>query len=164
MAVTRSNRQRGFSLLELMVVLTIVSVLGLLTVPVLQLSQQRVKEQELRHALREIRAALDAYKRAAEEGEIDTPATASGYPPSLELLVEGVAPRLEGKKKNTKLYFLRRVPRDPLNDRPDISASATWGKRSFDSEATDPREGEDIYDVFSLSPKVGLNAIPYALW
>jgi general secretion pathway protein G len=156
-----SRRLAGFTLLELMVTLAIVAVLGLLTVPVLQISVQRAKEQELRLALREIRAALDAYKRAGDEGEIEVPVDASGYPPSLEVLVDGVARRDANKKG--KLYFLRRVPRDPMADT-ELSATATWGKRSYASEANDPHEGVDVYDVYSLSSKPGLNGIPYSAW
>jgi general secretion pathway protein G len=137
-------------------------VLGVLTVPVVEVTLQRGKEQSLRHALREIRAALDAYKRAADEGAIEVSSDASGYPPSLEILVEGV-PRRDDRKKG-KLYFLRRIPRDPMNEHAEISPSATWGKRSYSSEASDPRDGEDIFDVFSLSGKTGLNGIAYKAW
>ena len=158
----QSKRTSGFTLLELMVTLTIVAMLGMLTVPVLQVAVQRGKEEQLRQALREIRNALDAYKKAADEGEIEIPTEASGYPPNLDILAEGV-PRRESKKKG-KLYFLRRVPRDPMNDRTELTASATWGKRSFASEARDPVEGDDVYDVYSLSSKAGLNGTPYSAW
>ena len=158
----RRKRQAGFTLIELMVTLVIVAVLGMLTVPVVEVTLQRGKERDLRHALRELRDALDAYKRASEEGTIETANDASGYPPNLEMLVEGVLLRDDSKKG--KLYFLRRIPRDPVNDQPDLSPSATWGKRSFASEASDPREGDDIFDVYSMSDKTGLNGIPYKAW
>lgn len=157
-----NRRETGFTLIELMVTLVIVSVLGLLTVPVVEVTMQRAKEQSLRHALREIRDALDAYKRAADEGAIDVAADASGYPPSLEILVDGV-PKRDDRKKG-KLFFLRRIPRDPMNGHLELSPSATWGKRSFASEANDPREGDDVFDVYSLSGKVGLNGIAYPVW
>ena len=111
------SRQNGFTLIELVVTLAIVAVLGLLTVPVLQVTRQRIKEQALQHALREIRDALDAYKRAADAGVIDVDIEASGYPATLEVLVDGV-PRQENLKKQknvSKLYFLRRIPRDPMD-------------------------------------------------
>jgi len=158
----RSERNAGFTLIELMVTLVIVAVLGMLTVPVVEVTLQRGKERDLRHALREIRDALDAYKRASEEGAIESVNDASGYPPNLEMLVEGV-PRRDDRKKG-KLYFLRRIPSDPMNDRPDLSPSATWGKRSFASEASDPHEGEDIFDIYSVSGKTGLNGTPYMAW
>jgi general secretion pathway protein G len=157
-----SKPASGFTLIELMVTLAIVALLGALTVPVLQVAAQRSKEEQLRHALREIRDAIDAYKKAGDEGEIDIPAEASGYPPNLDLLVEGVT-RKETRKKG-KLYFLRRVPRDPMDERLEVSASATWGKRSFASEAKDPAEGDDVFDVYSLSSKNGLNGTPYSAW
>lgn len=162
MEVTRNKALRGFTLLELLVVLAIVAVLGGLLAPVLQVSVQRSKEQQLRHALQEIRDALDAYKRASEEGTIETAPEGSGYPPSLELLAEGVTPR--DPKKKGKMYFLRRVPRDPMNEQRELAAAQTWGKRSYDSEPQAPREGADVYDVFSLSTKVGLDGTPYAAW
>jgi general secretion pathway protein G len=137
-------------------------VLALLTVPVAQVTMQRSKEQDLRHALREIRGAIDAYKKAADEGLLELPDDSTGYPPTLEVLVEGV-PKRDDRKRG-KLYFLRRIPRDPMNDQPALSDSATWGKRSYDSEASDPREGADVYDVFSLSEVAGLNDVPYKKW
>jgi general secretion pathway protein G len=161
----RLERQAGFTLLELVVTLAIVAVLGVLTVPVMEVTRQRVKEQSLTRALREIRGALDAYKRAADDGLIEVDMEASGYPANLNVLVEGV-PRVEGKKKskNTKLYFLRRVPRDPMDESGLPNAADTWGKRSFASEPIDPREGDDVFDVYSRSQKLGLNGLAYNKW
>jgi len=161
----RLNRQAGFTLLELVVTLAIVAVLGVLTVPVMEVTRQRVREQTLSQALHEIRAALDAYKRAADAGLIDVDNEASGYPASLDVLVDGV-PRMEGKKKSSsaKLYFLRRVPRDPMDESGAPNAADTWGKRSFNSEANDPREGDDVFDVYSRSQKLGLNGVAYNRW
>ena len=162
MPSVRPSRSAGFTLLELMVTLAIVAVLGLLTVPVLQISVQRAKEQELRTALHEIRGALDAYKRAAEANDIEVPPEASGYPPNLEMLVSGV-PWRDPQKKG-KLYLLRRLPRDPMNPQTELSPVATWGQRSYASEASDPQSGADVFDVYSLSNKLGLNGIPYSAW
>lgn len=159
----RSDCQRGFTLIELVVTLAIVAMLGMLTVPVVQVGIQRTKEAELRRALHEIRTALDAYKKASEAGLIKEPESlTSGYPPSLDILASGVD-RLNDKT-NARLYFLRRVPRDPMNKDETLTASSTWGKRSYDSETANPQEGADVYDVFSRSLDVGLNGVPYSAW
>lgn len=159
----RSDGQRGFTLLELIITLAIVAMLGMLTVPVIHMGIQRTKETELRRALHDIRTALDAYKKASEDGLIKEPeSVTSGYPPSLDILANGVD--RQDNKTSAKMYFLRRLPRDPMNKDDTLSASSTWGKRSYDSEPSNPQEGADVYDVFSTSLDVGLNGVPYSLW
>lgn len=146
---------KGFTLIELLIVVAIVALLASIAAPLAELGYQRGKEQELRYALREIREAIDAYKRASDEGKIERKADASGYPPSLATLVEGVEEKTNPEK--TKIYFLRRIPKDPLG-------GEEWGLRSYASPADDPRDGRDVYDVYSRSEAVGLNKLPYREW
>lgn len=146
---------KGFTLIELLIVVAIVALLASIAAPLAELGYQRGKEQELRYALREIREAIDAYKRASDEGKIEHKADASGYPPSLATLVEGVEEKTNPEK--TKIYFLRRIPKDPLG-------GEEWGLRSYASPADDPRDGKDVYDVYSRSEAVGLNKLPYREW
>ncbi len=153
---------KGFTLIELLVTLAILALLGTLVLPVAEVTVQRRDEQELRRALREIRAGLDAYKKAGDEGRVSKAADASGYPERLELLVEGV-PDLRSPKQ-ARIYFLRRLPRDPFNPDAELPDAATWGKRSYASEPDEPKEGDDVYDVYSTSQRIGLNGIPYNKW
>ena len=146
---------KGFTLIELLIVVAIVALLASIAAPLAELSYQRGKEQELRHALREIRDAIDAYKRANDEGKIERKADATGYPPSLAALAEGVARK--DTPQELKLYFLRRIPRDPVS-------GEEWGLRSYASSADNPQPGKDVYDVYSRSDGVGLNQVPYREW
>jgi len=146
---------KGFTLIELLIVVAIVALLASIAAPLAEPGYQHGKEQALRYALREIREAIDAYKRASDEGKIERKADASGYPPSLATLVEGVEEKTNPEK--TKIYFLRRIPKDPLG-------GEEWGLRSYASPADDPRDGKDVYDVYSRSEAVGLNKLPYREW
>ncbi|SEL01181.1 type II secretion system protein [Nitrosovibrio tenuis] len=153
---------RGFSLVELTTVVAIMAILASSAVPLYELTVKREKEQELRVALRQIREAIDAYKRAVNDGRVAREAEKSEYPRKLEDLVEGVPDIKDASKR--KIYFLRRLPRDPMSDDPSLSAAATWGKRAYESPPDNPQDGEDIFDVYSRSPLTGLNGIAYDKW
>ena len=155
-------RARGFTLIELLVTVVIIGLLASIALPMTELIVQRSKEQELRVALREIRTAIDVYRKVWDEGRIQRGVDDSGYPKSLEVLVEGVEDAKSPKR--VKIYFLRRIPRDPMVSDTRSAASETWGKRAYKSPPQDPQEGEDVYDVYSLSNKKGLNGVPYREW
>lgn len=153
---------RGFTLIELLVTLAILATLATLVIPVAQLQVQRTKEQQLRSALIDMRAAIDAYKKASDEGRIRREAGVSGYPKTLDILVEGVDDQRDPKRK--KLFFLRQVPRDPFYEDASAPDADTWAKRSYASEAAEPTEGDDVYDIRSRSSLVGLNGIALKRW
>lgn len=155
-------KQAGFTLIELLITLSILALLATITVPIARLSVQRSQEQDLRAALRDIRAGIDAYQRAGAEGRIPRPIGSTGYPPNLDILVEGVVDQRDPKRN--KIFFMRRIPRDPMNPDMSLSEAESWGKRSYRSEANDPQEGDDIYDVYTRSTDIGLNGVPYSKW
>ena len=162
MAGGRASGVQGFTLIELVITVAIVALLASVALPVSELAVQRTKEQELRRTLRQVREAIDAYKQASDEGRIRKSVGDSGYPKKLEDLAEGVDDQKNPKKE--KIYFLRRIPRDPFNADPTLSAAATWGKRSYASAPDDPKEGDDVFDVFSIAQGKGINGQPYRDW
>lgn len=157
-----TDRSKGFTLIELIIAVAIVAVLAMLAAPLMEATATRQKEQDLRSALREIRGAIDAYHQAVLDKRIQTSPDATGYPPDLESLAAGV-PDIT-KPDLRKIYFLRRLPRDPFFPDPEAAPQETWGKRSYASPPNLPQEGEDVFDVYSFSEKEGLNGIPYREW
>jgi general secretion pathway protein G len=155
-------RARGFTLVELVVTIAIVGILASAAVPLAELAMQRQKEMELARGLREIRTALDAYKKAWDDGRLEKKVDQSGYPPNLETLVQGVPDAKDAQKK--RIYFLRRLPRDPFFPDPAARAHDTWGKRSYASPPDAPAAGADVFDVYSLANGRGLNGVAYREW
>ena len=159
---TPARQMKGFSYIEMMVTLLILSVLATIAIPAVENIAQRRKEAELREALREIRTAIDAYKAAADTGKVAKAEGESGYPRKLEDLVAGVEDAKDTKRP--KIYFMRRLPRDPFFVNPDIPAAQSWGRRSYASPPNAPAAGDDVFDVYSLSSAIGLNGIPHREW
>ena len=155
-------KTKGFTLIELVITVAIVAVLASVALPLNELVVQRAKEGELRRALRDIRDGIDAYKQAFDEGRMAKRVGDSGYPKKLEDLVDGVEDQKDPKK--SRIYFLRRIPRDPFADDASQGAAETWGKRSYESPPDDPREGDDVFDVFTKSTLTGLNGRPLREW
>jgi len=160
--MTSKKQTPGFTLIEMAVTLAIVALLSTVALPMAELAIQRNKEQELRADLRIIRSAIDAYKQAWDEGRIATSMEKTGYPESLEILVEGVDDITSPEKH--KIYFLRRIPRDPFSTDPTLTAAQTWGKRCYASSADDPQEGDDVYDVYTTAQGKDMRGIPYRDW
>jgi len=153
---TKGMARRGFTLLEMLVTLTVLMILASAVIPMARNGIRRGKELELRRDLREMRLAIDNYKNNVDQQKIKAPPPENnGYPESLEKLVEGET--MMGK--TTKMRFLRRIPVDPFTEK------AEWGLRSITDDPTSTGwGGGNVYDVYSLAPGVGSNEVPYKEW
>lgn len=161
-----SEKSQGFTLLEMVVTLSILALLTAVAIPVIETSVKREKEAELRQSLRLIRQAIDEYKKLADEKKIKVDPDSYGYPPDLETLVKGVEIEEEvadpsGKKtvKKVLVRFLRRIPRDPMTD------SYDWGLRSYqDDPDSETWGGQNVYDVYTKSQATALDGTKYRDW
>ncbi len=148
--------KKGYSLVELMVVVALLSILAATVVPVAKVSVKRAKEIELRRNLRIIRNAIDRYKELADNNMIEVKHGTEGYPPDLEYLVEGV--KLLNQTDKT-IKFLRRIPREPMTN------STDWGLRSYQDDPGSTTWGrQNVYDVYSKSREKSLNGTWYKDW
>ena len=151
--VRRRRGEAGVTLVELIIVCTILSILSLAALPVVKFEVRRNKERDLHADLWEMRAAIDAYKDAADKGAIQTKAGSNNYPPDLQTLVDGVD--IQGKK----VRFLRKIPVDPM------SGTTDWGLRSNQDDPTsDSFGGQDVYDVYSKSTGTAMDGSKYSTW
>ncbi len=162
-----TTHRRGFTLVEMLVTLTVLAILAVAIMPLVETTVKRDKEVVLRRALREIREAIDAYKKLADEKKFEIEDDSEGYPPDLETLVKGVEvqaaenPEEEsggiGEKK--LIRFLRRIPVDPM------TGTTEWGLRSYQDDAdTDTWGEENVYDVFTRSKAKALDGSKYRDW
>lgn len=146
----------------MMVTLVIMSILATSAFQLAELNTRRQQEKALRDALWQIRNAIDAYKRASDEGHLVRNSAQSGYPPSLSSLTDGVVDAKD--PTGAKIYFLRRLPSDPMMDDAIAGVSTKWGERSYESPPDNPQPGHDVFDIYSRSDKIGLNGVPYKEW
>jgi general secretion pathway protein G len=151
--------ERGFTFVEMLVVVALVAILASAVMPLARVAAQRQREIELRRNLRDIRTAIDRYKDAADQGQIAATKVklgSEGYPPDLEILVVGVD---AAGASDRKLKFLRRIPIDP------ITREAVWGMRSYDDKP-DAKSwgGQNVYDVYSKSEGTALDGTKYQDW
>jgi general secretion pathway protein G len=153
---------RGVTLIELTVTVALVGLLAWVTVPLFEVTSTRVKEVELRSALRQIRTALDAYKAAADGGTISKTVTESGYPPSLELLTQGI--EMQRSLGAKRVVFLRQIPRDPFFPDQSIPPAKQWATRAYGDAFEESQTGADVFDVSSRSNRIALNGTPYREW
>lgn len=153
---------KGFTLIELLLTMALLATLATVAYPLTALLGKRDRELELQRTLREVRWAIDNYKQASLDGKIETSVSASGYPPTLQALVEGVPDKSDIGGR--KLYFLRRIPRDPVCQCPELAADKTWQLRSYQSGPDSPSEGADVFDVSSRSQRESLNGTLYSQW
>jgi len=145
--------EAGLTLVELIVVVTILAILASAAVPLARFQVKRTKEHELRQDLWEMRSAIDAYKDAASKGGIITKADSYNYPPDLQTLVDGV------EIQDKKVKFLRKIPTDPMTN------STDWGLRSNQDDAdASSWGGQNVFDVYTKSTGTGLDGTKYSTW
>jgi general secretion pathway protein G len=149
----KRSHEAGLTLVELIVTVAILGILASAAVPIARFQVKRQKERVLRYDLWQMRAAIDAYKDAADKHAFQTKVDTQNYPPDLQTLVDGVD--VQGKK----VKFLRHIPIDPMTGNDD------WGLRSMQDDPTsDSFGGQSVFDVHSKSDGTGLDGTKYSDW
>lgn len=144
---------KGYTLAEMLMVCALIGILTAMIIPVAKFTIKRHKEIELRYCLRQMRTAIDEYKKLYDMFKFPVPIGSEGYPPDLEELVKGV------EINNKKYRFLRRIPVDPM------TGTTEWGLRSLQDEPDSTSwGGQNVYDVYSLSEGVSLDGSKYSEW
>jgi len=147
------SSEAGLTLMELIIVVTMLAILASAAVPIAKFQVKRTKERELRRDLWEMRDAIDKYKDVADKGLIQTKADSINYPPDLQTLVDGV------DVQTKKMRFLRKIPTDPMTGNTD------WGLRSNQDDAdSDSFGGQNVFDVHSKSTGTALDGTKYSTW
>jgi general secretion pathway protein G len=158
----RLKAQAGLTLIELIVAFTILLILTSMAVPMTRYQIRREREKELRDDLRDMRKAIDRYKDLCDEGKIQSTGNDTYcYPPTLEILVDGVQMnnKISGLGQSSKMHLLRRIPKDPMTGDTD------WGKRSMQDEPTSTSwGGQNVFDVFSKTMDKASDGTPYSEW
>jgi general secretion pathway protein G len=156
----RGFESTGYTLVELLIVVTLLMVLASAVLPLAQVTSQRQREAELRRNLREMRTAIDKFKDSVDTGLIPTTELRpdnEGYPPDLDTLVDGVA--VANDATGRKLKFLRRIPVDPMTN------DTEWGVRSYqDKPDSTSWGGQNVFDVYSKSGGTALDGTKYRDW
>jgi general secretion pathway protein G len=160
---SRDDRAHGFTLVEMIITLSLLAVLALSALPLGKMAVKRENEIELQRALRLVRESIDAWKKLADEKKIEVDEDTEGYPPTLEALVKGV--EVQDKNSTDKaarkrvVKFLRRIPKDPMTN------SFDWGLRSYqDDPDSDVWGEENVYDVYTKSQALALDGTRYRDW
>jgi len=153
--------RKGFTLVEMLVTMGILAILAFAILPLAKNAVKRGKEIELRRSLRILRTAIDEYKKMADEKKFEFEEDTEGYPPTLDILVEGIEIKAEeGSEEETKIHkFLRRIPKDPMSN------SFDWGLRAYgDDPDSSSWGGDNVYDVYTRSPGIAMDGSYYRDW
>jgi general secretion pathway protein G len=153
------SKHSGFHLIEMLATLTILAILASALIPMIETAHHRQQEEELKADLKQLRSAIDLWKSAYDKGEIPNTPEQSGYPPTLQALIDGV----QLSPNQPRRRFLRSIPINPLLPN-TLPTAQMWGLRSYVSTHTKPEAGADVYDVYCPCDGIGLNGVAYREW